>query len=136
MGSIQHLPYSTSDHYPLLISTDSAIIFSGNRIFHFEAWWTMEESFEGVIREVWESSLEPLIEKLKNLQIGLKKWASVNKSKNGDLKKRLTKELEALLMEERDDETMAKIIDTKIHLNMEIEKYEVYWEQRARANWL
>ncbi|KAA3458512.1 reverse transcriptase [Gossypium australe] len=37
---------------------------------------------------------------------------------------------------ERDDGTLARIIDTKIHLNMEIDKYEVYWEQRARANWL
>ncbi|KAA3451486.1 reverse transcriptase [Gossypium australe] len=40
------------------------------------------------------------------------------------------------MKEDRDDETLSKIIDTKIHLNMEIEKDEVYWEQRARVNWL
>ncbi|KAA3468586.1 reverse transcriptase [Gossypium australe] len=39
-------------------------------------------------------------------------------------------------MEDRDEETLAKIIDKKIHLNMVIDKDEVYWEQRARANWL
>ncbi|KAA3479380.1 reverse transcriptase [Gossypium australe] len=44
---------------------------------------------------------------------------------------RLAKELDSLLNEERDDEIMAKIIDTKIHLNMEIDKDEI-----ARANWL
>ncbi|KAA3475443.1 reverse transcriptase [Gossypium australe] len=27
-------------------------------------------------------------------------------------------------------------MDTKIHLNMEIDKDEAYWEQRARVNWL
>ncbi|KAH1121339.1 hypothetical protein J1N35_004499 [Gossypium stocksii] len=37
---------------------------------------------------------------------------------------------------ERDDETLAKIIDTRIQLNMEIDKDERYWEQRARINWL
>ncbi|KAA3487156.1 reverse transcriptase [Gossypium australe] len=31
---------------------------------------------------------------------------------------------------------MARIIGTKIHLNMEIDKDEMYWEQRARSNWL
>lgn len=31
---------------------------------------------------------------------------------------------------------MAELIDTKIHLNFEIEKDERYWEQRARQNWL
>lgn len=37
---------------------------------------------------------------------------------------------------ERDDDTMAQIINTRIHLNLEIDKDEMYWEQRARANWL
>ncbi|KAA3482721.1 reverse transcriptase [Gossypium australe] len=124
LGSIQHLPYSISDYCPLLINTDYANRFSGDRSFHFEAWWTMEESFEVVLKEIWESSSEPLMDKLKNLQIGLTKWASTLKGKKGELKKRLTKELETLLKEDRDDETLSKIIDTKIHLNMEIEKDE------------
>ncbi|KAA3469650.1 putative Transposon TX1 [Gossypium australe] len=126
MSRVQHRPFSTSDHFPLLISTDSMNTYPRSRRFHFEVWWTMKESFEGVLREIWESSSEPLMEKLNNLQFG----------KKGELKKKLTEELKALLMEDRDDETQTKIIDTKIHLNMEIEKDEVYWEQRARINWL
>ncbi|KAA3468576.1 reverse transcriptase [Gossypium australe] len=58
------------------------------------------------------------------------------KCNKGEQKRRLTKELEVLLMEDRDEEILAKIIDKKIYLNMEIDKDEVYWEQRARANWL
>ncbi|KAA3483188.1 reverse transcriptase [Gossypium australe] len=64
--------------------------------FHFEAWWTMEESLEKVIRESWEANVEG----------------------------------------ERNDDTLAKLIDTKIHLNLEIDKNEMYWEHRARQNWL
>ncbi|KAA3458458.1 reverse transcriptase [Gossypium australe] len=37
---------------------------------------------------------------------------------------------------ERDDDEMAKLIDTKIHLNLEIDKDEVFWVQRARQDWL
>ncbi|KAK5811500.1 hypothetical protein PVK06_026837 [Gossypium arboreum] len=32
---------------------------------------------------------------------------------------------------DRDDDTIVKLIDTKIHFNMEIDKDDMYWEQRA-----
>lgn len=47
---------------------------------------------------------------------------------------RLSKEVEDLMEKERDDDILAKIIVTKIHLNLEIDKEERYWEQRAQAN--
>ncbi|KAA3465450.1 reverse transcriptase [Gossypium australe] len=111
LGLVQHLPFSTSDHCPLVINTMSVNSYSRQHRFHFEVWWTMEESFE-------------------------EEWACAIRRKKGELKKKLSHELELLLLEERDDETLARIIDIKIHLNMEIEKDEVYWEQRARVNWL
>ncbi|KAA3460285.1 reverse transcriptase [Gossypium australe] len=46
LGNIHHLPYSTSDHCPLLINSDKVSRFSGDRNFYFEVWWTMEDSFE------------------------------------------------------------------------------------------
>ncbi|KAH1106316.1 hypothetical protein J1N35_010084 [Gossypium stocksii] len=135
-GSIQHLPFSTSDHCPLLLNIKSACEHIRSPRFRFEAWWTMEESIEQVIGESWESSSGTIVEKLERLQSRLKKWACFNRSNKEGVKRRLTKELETLLEEERDDETLARIIDTEIHLNMEIDKDEMYWEQRARANWL
>ncbi|KAA3453752.1 reverse transcriptase [Gossypium australe] len=97
---------------------------------------TFSSSDHCLIREFWDSSSVPLMEKLKLLQNHLKKWAGSIKSRKDGLKRSLTRELESLLMKDRDDDTMAKIIDTKIHLNLEIDKDEVYWEQRARTNWL
>ncbi|XP_040945782.1 uncharacterized protein [Gossypium hirsutum] len=41
-----------------------------------------------------------------------------------------------MLLDADRSENLAEIIDTKIHLNLEIEKDESYWEQRARINWL
>ncbi|KAA3488794.1 reverse transcriptase [Gossypium australe] len=136
MGKVQHPPHSTSDHCPLLLTTDNPPILGGSRSFRFEAWWTMEDSFEGALKEFWDSYSVPLWEKLMRLQIYLKNWADSIRSKKAGLKRRLAKELEFLLAKDRDDETMSRIIDTRIHLNMEIDKEEAYWEQRARANWL
>ncbi|KAA3462890.1 reverse transcriptase [Gossypium australe] len=124
MGRIQHLPFVASYHCPLLLTTDSDNPFKRKRRFHFETWWTMEESFAGVLQNIWESSSEPLMQKLKTLQVGLEKWANALKRKKGEIKKKLTEDIEALLMEDRDDETLAKLIDTKIHLNLEIDKDE------------
>ncbi|KAA3469492.1 reverse transcriptase [Gossypium australe] len=66
----------------------------------------------------------------------LTRWATSIKQGRNRLKKKLNKELETLLESERDVDTMAKLIYTRIRLNMEIDKDERYWEQRARANWL
>ncbi|KAK5840245.1 hypothetical protein PVK06_009134 [Gossypium arboreum] len=126
MSSIQHLPYSTSDHCPLLFNTASDTITKRSPRFHFEAWWTMEEMIERAIKESWEFSSGLLLEKLERLQVRLEKWASNIRRKRESLKRKLTKELEHLLEKERDDEMLAQIIDTKIHLNLEIDKDELY----------
>lgn len=51
-------------------------------------------------------------------------------------KRFLTAKLSKLIEAERDDINLTGMIDTKIQLNFEIEKYERYWEQKARLNWL
>ncbi|KAH1123133.1 hypothetical protein J1N35_006293 [Gossypium stocksii] len=63
-------------------------------------------------------------------------WENAIKKSREGLKRKLTKKLECLMAGERDADTLEKIIDTRINLNMEIDKDEMYWEQRARANWL
>ncbi|KAA3480901.1 reverse transcriptase [Gossypium australe] len=135
-GNVQHLPYTTSDHCPLLINIDNVVSPPRSRRFHFESWWILEESLEGIVRDCWASSSAPLVGKLELLQVCLKKWACGIKNIKEGLKRKLNDDLEVLLQKERDDDTLAHIIDTKIHLNMEIEKDEMYWEQRARSNWL
>ncbi|KAA3463112.1 reverse transcriptase [Gossypium australe] len=133
---IDNLPFSFSDHCPLILNTNKSLHFTGSRKFHFEAWWTLEDSFEKVIREAWEVTGGSLLEKLRKLQICLEDWSSKNRQHREGLKKRLLQELEDLVGRERNDETLAKTIDTKIHLNLEIDKDEMYWEQQARQNWL
>ncbi|PPD84883.1 hypothetical protein GOBAR_DD18179 [Gossypium barbadense] len=37
---------------------------------------------------------------------------------------------------EHTNEVIEELLDVKMELNLEIDKEELYWEQRARANWL
>ncbi|KAA3469667.1 hypothetical protein EPI10_015431 [Gossypium australe] len=46
----------------------------------------------------------------------------------------LTRRLEEFNCSERPEETLAELVDVKLHLNMEIDKEEIYWEQGARVN--
>lgn len=42
--------------------------------------------------------------------------------------------LENLMYEDATDDVLAELIDTKIQLNLEINREELYWEQRNRVN--
>ncbi|KAA3468763.1 reverse transcriptase [Gossypium australe] len=44
--------------------------------------------------------------------------------------------LNALYNAPPDDENSEEIIEAKLDLNLEIDKTELYWEKRARSNWL
>ncbi|KAK5824412.1 hypothetical protein PVK06_019184 [Gossypium arboreum] len=124
-GVIHHLAHSTSDHCPLLINTNNEKTYKKSPSFKFEAWWTMEESIEQEIKKSWESSNGLIVEKLERLQIRLIRWASSIKKGRNRLKNNLTKDLDNLLASDRDADTMAKLIDTRIQLNMEIDKDEI-----------
>ncbi|KAK5839779.1 hypothetical protein PVK06_008618 [Gossypium arboreum] len=85
---------------------------------------------------MWEKFSGDLLQKLENLKRGLRQWAGQLKVNRKKRKEVLMEKLAKLAEAERDDKNLAELIDTKIHLNFEIEKNECYWERRARLNWL
>ncbi|MBA0697838.1 hypothetical protein Goari_021362 [Gossypium aridum] len=58
--------------------------------------------------------------------------AKLIRRKRDRIKRELTNKLGELLGKERDDDTLEELIDAKIQLNLEIEKDEMFWEQRAK----
>lgn len=132
----RHLPHSTSDHCSILIQYEPIICRRDKTRFRFEIWWTMEQSFETGLRRLSKSSNGHIIEKLEQLAKRLKHWATGIQKQRFGLKKKLEVDLEWLLGLERNDKNMADLTDTKVQLNWEIDKEEVFWEQRARTNWL
>lgn len=49
---VHHLPRTTSDHCPIMLSTQGSI-FRGQKPFRFEQFWLKEESCGKVIKHVW-----------------------------------------------------------------------------------
>ncbi|KAH1098558.1 hypothetical protein J1N35_015479 [Gossypium stocksii] len=95
-----------------------------------------EESCEDKIRKLWKGSSGDFLNRLTNLANGLKMWARRIKEQTGRNVKSLTRRLEILNEAEKSEEVLADLVDVKLHLNMEVDKEERYWEQRARVNWL
>lgn len=78
------------------------------------------------MERLWTIDFGCVLEKLKNLKKGLILWAGgIRRSKKGT-KERLMAKLEELHLGEREKENLAELIDTKVILNWEIEKEEVY----------
>lgn len=50
--------------------------------------------------------------------------------------KLLTRRLEKLDGYDRSNKILAKLIDIKLQINMEMEKEKKYWQQWPRVNWL
>lgn len=83
----------------------------------------------------WERGGDTLLEKLEGLRSSLLKWArEVRIKRKGNVPK-LTRKLELLMEKKVSEDSIAQIIDTKLHLNLEIDNDERYWK-RARVNWL
>ncbi|KAA3467777.1 reverse transcriptase [Gossypium australe] len=80
-----------------------------------------------VLRGKEESSLGTLLQKLENLKKGMSHWAGkIQVSRRR--RQILIDKLAELLDNDKDEENMAEMIDTRIQLNFKIEKDERFWE--------
>ncbi|KAK8495118.1 hypothetical protein V6N12_047114 [Hibiscus sabdariffa] len=102
--------------------------------FRFEASWLLEDTCEAEVKRLWAVSSGSLPKRLAMLGEGLDGWFSRIKRDRQlsvrDLRKRLT-DLADLYPT---DEVLHETINVKLALNLEIDREELYWEQRARAN--
>lgn len=80
---IEHLPFSFSDHCPLLVHTDNSENDFSKHHFKFEAWYVLEDSCKDVIHNVWMTSNGDVLAKLKALQYALIKWSKSVRKKEG-----------------------------------------------------
>ncbi|GMI84947.1 hypothetical protein HRI_002164000 [Hibiscus trionum] len=135
---VKHLVHSTSDHCPVLIDTLGHATAHSRQpvsLFKFDAHWVLEEEVEGLIKDVWEES-DSVLHKLAKLGSTLSSWSKDKKHTTRASKKALLSRLQELSSSDPDDDNLQELIEVKLGLNLEADKDELFWEQRARSNWL
>ncbi|KAA3481443.1 reverse transcriptase [Gossypium australe] len=106
------------------------------RSFRFEARWCLEPSFEELVRGWWTDSVRSIPDRLEVMGHKMQAWSK--RSKREERRKRVWLEdrLNYLYSQDISDDILAEITDVQLGLNLEADKEEIYWEQRARVNWL
>jgi hypothetical protein len=110
------------------------------KCFRFEASWLQEEGCERVVEEAWNQAFEEgaigVNEGLKKVGGSLATW---DREVLGELKlriKRVKKELENYRRKEINQQNINKEQLLKYKLSRLEDQYNVFWQQRARVNWL
>lgn len=98
----------------------------GRYVFRVEAWWVLEDFFETEVSRIRNSVDRDMMVNLDELRRGFTRWARQIWMVHNELKVELSKKLKLLLDADRDEETLGDLLDTKIKLNWEMEKDEVY----------
>ncbi|KAA3482175.1 reverse transcriptase [Gossypium australe] len=106
------------------------------RNFRFEAKWCLDSSFEGTIRRWWADSSASVPNKLEILGNKLLKWHSSKSREERRKWTQLEQRLEGLFSQDVSDDVLAEISEVQLDLNLEADKEEIFWEQRAHVNWL
>jgi hypothetical protein len=131
-----------SDHRPILMDTNYlAPIQRGGSKKRFEARWLQEDTVEEMIKAAWARAKArgegpTFSEKISDVHEDLHKWdkevLKKPKKRMADLKRELER-LRRGPMTETNAESQKEIM---VRLELMLEQEEIYWLQRARANWL
>lgn len=133
-----------SDHYPLSVDTE----FSGSQQTQtfvsprrFEARWLKEDTVQEVVQTAWvrasaQNRDSALMSRVNQVHKELHEWDREVLKRPAYCIKRLRRELEVLRRGPMTDESIAAHKETLLRLELLFEQEEIYWVQRARANWL
>lgn len=105
-------------------------------MFRFEAKWCLDSSFEDVVRSSWNDMSGSVPNKLERLGSLVQRWSRSRINEKRKNRVDLEDRLKFLFNQEPDDEILGEIIEVQRGLNLEADKEELFWEQRARVNWL
>lgn len=131
-----------SDHRPIVMDTQYLAPTQGGRSKkRFEARWLQEDTVEEMIKASWARAKargvgSTFLEKVNDVHQDLHKWDKEVLKKPEKRMADLKRELERLRrgpMTKANTESQKEIM---VRLELMLEQEEIYWFQRARANWL
>lgn len=136
---VEHLSHSFSNHFPILLNTLGGRQndqYYNATMFRFEAKWCLESSFEEMVKSWWKDATRSIPSRLESMGLYMLIWSKARsrevKRNRVDLKDRLSYLHNQAIL----DAILAEITEVQLRLNLEAGKEELFWEQRARVNWL
>ncbi|CAM8982799.1 unnamed protein product [Rhodiola kirilowii] len=135
---VKHGFANSSDHIPVVLMLKGGSN-TGHRSFQrFESMWVRHADFKNVVRRSWSSqgNETPISEKLHKCMHDLCKWGSDTfgnvKRKIKELKDRISQVRKGV----RTEETATREASLMEELDEWMEREELWWRQRSRAEWL
>lgn len=133
---------SKSDHRPLIINTDGAeVALGGLRRKQFEARWLSEEMVAEIVHAAWQRAAmhgqgPTFMQKTRSVHEELHTWDKETLKAPVKRMKKLKKDLERVRRSPLTDENLFLQKELLLKIEVSLEQEEMYWVQRARANWL
>lgn len=132
--------HTKSDHRPIFVDTEGEVTGGQQRVYHkkFESRWLQEENMVQLVSEAWERTdpLATFAVRTASMHAAMHEWdRAILKAPHRRLKE-LKAELELLRPGPLSDESADRQPELLIKIEENLEKEEIYWIQRSRANWL
>ena len=139
-AKVTNTSHTKSDHRPVLIDTDGDVAGDQVRakIKQFEARWLKEEDVTQLVSDAWDRADPPasLADRTAAVHAEMHIWdREILKTPHKRLKE-LKTELENLRLGPVTDKSADRQRILLIEIEENLEKEEIYWVQRSRANWL
>ncbi|KAK3228941.1 hypothetical protein Dsin_000822 [Dipteronia sinensis] len=140
---VEHLGFNSSDHSPLLLVCNplTEVPRKRGKKFQFEPFWLKEEDIGTVVSDTWSvngpsNSVGDLKAKLNWCASSLSSWSKVRFGNMGKQIEDISREIELLYRRCGDKGVMQMIKSLEKGVEGFLEKDEIYWKQRSRADWL
>ena len=139
-AQVHHLEGRWSDHKPIWVNTEPAIIPS-KKPFRFEEVWTSDQGYEAVIKDSWkkDSAGVPMYNVWQKIHACRRGFSSWSRTSFGNVKFRI-REVECLLKQAEEISTQGRdhhrVSLLRQELHSLLAKEERLWRQHSRADWL
>ncbi|CAM8896820.1 unnamed protein product [Rhodiola kirilowii] len=135
---VKHGFANSSDHIPIILCLAGAKIRKRCNLERFEPMWLRHGDFKGLVKDVWRAQPgdSSLMEKLQNCMTSLKQWGAAEFGNVKEKVKNLKERLQELRKCPRSDNVVSDELRCSNELDEWMEREELYWRQRSRAEWL
>ncbi|KAA3474146.1 reverse transcriptase [Gossypium australe] len=90
----------------------------------------------GLLMQAWSGFNNNAVDKLAKAGQFFRLWSRTRSREQKRQRERIEAHLSYLYEQDPTDKNLEKIMEVQLDLNLEADKEEIFWEQRARVNWL